>query len=259
MNSNTFEPRQVEPNAIMRWAKQSAELIARGPLSFICLVVICPVLEKIAEVGDYSDNYCQFLGGILMPFIFGAGILAARVSDVGRHQARAREILNDKRVWLYIGCTVLASLFLTLIDFSVIRIVSRIFPHQIILSIIASLTCFSFGDGLFVLPLILLSSLSFGHSWKLSDQGMNINFISIDNLSFSFSSSALQYFAIMSALPIALCLLPAYGIPGSICVCYLSAFVYVGYRDIFERRDANQPRQSATQERSVLVAANQTI
>lgn len=236
MTSNTFEPTPPDPQPGRRWLRAALLLIAHGPLPFSVVAVLGLAVDWIVLefLGDRTDLYRSidilFVG--MFPLFATIIFFACRITDVGFQRA-FEQLRGRSLVPIVLSCAILVA-----INYSV-ALLSRLPPHVPAQGLL--LDDMTFGAwlffiffGEFTIPNLIFLGLDFRLSWNLNNAGCDV----------------LPGRKLPGLMPSALCLAlisprSLYGLPALFGMVFIVAYVYVAWREIFERKKGLQKQPHA--------------
>lgn len=234
--SSPFQPRKVDPDPYRRWAQAAAALIGRSPLAFVALLAALLLVDwalclvAAAWPGQASAVLRDGISGLGAPFVFATGVAVARFAD--RWKPAALKAAAPRLAVISAVLVVIAVLTrLSTPEWFSLREASQAHgPFMRWLCWSWALTIVPLG--FFVIPLLALAGAPMLQAWELSHDATTLNHLRGDVLW-------------IIGLPVAVGVLPPFGIPGGVLIVFLAAVQYVAYRDVFEHRADNFPRTAA--------------
>jgi hypothetical protein len=241
--STFFEPRVVEKPYQRRWLRMTLQLVVRSPVRFAIMIALLAWLDTSAlqwvQGVAIPRQWIERLGMVGLPFIWAAVAAIARGADDSTQTWRALEGFLRVRVWFAI---LMAGASLVALSWAVSSLLSpagaassayanqsgqllRTFGAQSVLVYMMFGPCFA--------PLCTLApGLSVLEVLRLSHRATQINDLRVILLMMLLVAGVLSF-------------LPAFGMTAAAWLVFMGTLNYVAYRDIFERRAANFPLQTA--------------
>jgi hypothetical protein len=251
--NDTLEPREVDKPFVRRWLGATLALFLRSPIRFGILIASLGGLDTtavhIAQGYVVEKIWVDRLGTLALPLLWVLVSAVARGADDRRLSMEALCQLRRRTVW--IGALAAGSIIASLegifgFAFQGIHTgllgLPRSQPYlqnqgQFLDSIEASVIMIAGFAGLCYFPLLVLApDISPREASQLSRKADQINGSIV--LILLIGTLVLTADAVSSSVP-------AYGMTTAACLVFIGVLNYVAYRDIFERRSGNLPKQAA--------------
>ncbi len=253
MMNATLEPREVEKPFAQRWLRATLALLLRSPIRFGLLIALLGWVDISAvnfAAGHVVEKiWVDRLGIVTLPFIWVLVSAVARGADDNRQTWHALAQLRRRPVWV---ASLVAGTSLAVLNWIIYSLLHGLHaalglheskPYllhqgQFLDSVEASVLLLSITVGLCYFPLLVLApELSSRHARHLADKAGNING--------RHGIMLLIAIVVLGAIALA-ATVPAYGMTTAAYLVFIGVLNYVAYRDIFDRRIENLPRQVAT-------------
>jgi hypothetical protein len=230
----------------------------RSPIRFSILIVALGCLDttavNLAQGYVVEKTWVDRLGTLALPFLWVLVSAVARGADDPRSSMDALSQLRRKPVWVgALGAGLITATLEGIIGlaFHGVRTgllgLPRSSPYlqnqgQFLDSIEASVLMITGFAGLCYFPLLVLApDISPRDATQLSRKAEEMN--GSIALILLIGALVLTAAALASAMP-------AYGMTTAACLVFIGVLNYVAYRDIFERRSGNLPKQAAETKRA---------
>jgi hypothetical protein len=245
----TLDPREVDKPFVQRWLRAALALLIRSPFRFGILIAVLGCLDTSAM--NLANGYViervwvDRLGMITLPLLWVFVSAIVRGADDGGRTWEALSNLRRRSVWmgaLSVGVGMVALSWFVYSLFSGFGALATRNPHpylqhqgDLLSSIEAGVMLIVSAGGLTYCPLLaLVPEISASHARSLSKKAERINgLITIVTMTGILVIGAIY---LTSALP-------AYGMTTAAFLVFFGVLNYVAYRDMFERRDENLPKQ----------------
>ena len=245
----TLDPREVDRPFVQRWLRTSFALLIRCPFRFSILIAALGCLDTSAV--NLANGYVieriwvDRLGMITLPLLW---VLVSGIARGADDNERTREALSNLcrgSVWigaLKVGVGMAVLSWATYSLLSGFGALASRHPHpslqhqgDFLSSIEAGVILIVAAGGITYCPLLaLVPEISASEARSLSKKAERINgFITIITMTAVLAIGAIY---LTSALP-------AYGMTTATFLVFFGILNYVAYRDMFERRDNNRPKQ----------------
>jgi hypothetical protein len=250
--NTTLEPREVDRPFAQRWLRATFALFLRSPFRFGVLIALLGCLDTSAV--NFANGYIvqkvwvDRLGIVALPFLWVLVSAVARGADDNSLTWQTLLHLGRRSVWIGafsvgVGMAALSWFFHSLFHgFGTVAAQNppAYLQHQgdFLASIEASVVLIAGSVGITYCPLLaLVPGLSAPHASSLSRKADKINgLVTILTMTTVLAIGAIY---LTSAIP-------AYGMSTAAFLVFFGVLNYVAYRDIFERRSENLPRQIVT-------------
>ena len=245
-----LEPREVERPFLTRWSRQTANLFLRSPIRLGAFVALLGFLDTLAT--RLADGYVipkiwiDRAGTLLLPILLAIVSAVARGADDASRTWEAIEALRGRRVWLGtlgVGAAIVCVQWIIAIALGGIghlplRTSTGYLqqPGELVQSIAAGVVIlYSWAHFCYFPLLVLVPGIAPSDARHLARSASDKNgrfmtwiFVAL----LSLGASALAAIA------------PAYGMTEAGFLVLLGLFNFVAFRDIFERRAGNLPKEA---------------